>query len=629
MLSTKTLLTGLNEEQEQAVFAPDGPLLLLAGPGSGKTRTLIARIGYLIERGVNPASIIAITFTNKAADEIINRLEAYVGSRSYQVMAGTFHSIANRLLRIYGKVYGFGDYRILDDDEADRVIKYVAELEFGDPKKFMELKKFIDRCKNNDQLPSDLAWHENAEEFINAYRTYQSILQDRGYMDFGDLIISFNRMMERRSIRERIHARFKYLLIDEYQDVNLAQYRMALNLVNEDRNIWVVGDPDQAIYSFRGADSQHIINFRKDFPDAQVLTLSRNYRSSGVIIDASNEVISNNTKRLPKESWTNAEMGELITVVYPANPNQEAAWVADQIRELINQGVSPSEIAVLYRTHRQFPMIEEALQRRRVPFRVVGRTAFYDRQEIKDLIAYLRLAIWIDDTEALLRILNVPKRGIGEQAQKVVEQWIGQGLRTNEILDKLANGEDGLAKSAKRRQAARELKELLNSLPNGPAAEVIPIILERSGLLEYYSKDPDAEDRIAHLNHFVELATSYGPWLELRELMDELQLATDDPRRHKRPMVTLMTAHAAKGTEFDYVFVVGLNQNLFPMYGQDEEEERRLFYVAITRPRKKLFLSSPKTVVNRNGELIPAYRSRLIGEIPAHLTMQIRELPKK
>lgn len=618
---------GLNEEQEKAVYAPDGPLLLLAGAGSGKTRALIARIAHLIERGVPPESIMAITFTNKAADEMKSRLEKYVGNRGYQVMAGTFHSVANRLIRIFGKPYGFGDYRILDDDESWRIIHQIATAEGGNEEQARELKIFIDQRKNENLLPSDIDWgSRHPVEMVSLYRTYQSVLQDRGYMDFGDLIIYFNRLMDVRRIREKVHERFKHILIDEYQDINDAQYRMVQNLAGYRRNLWVVGDPDQAIYAFRGASLKHILNFQKDFPEAQVMRLERNYRSTKTIVEATNRVIERNSKRLDKTVWTSSEAGEPITVIYPANPNQEAAWIADKVRDLVNSGVDPNEIAVLYRTHRQANLLDESFSKRNIPFRIAGQTAFYNRQEIKDAFAYIRLATWKDDTEALLRILNVPRRGMGEKAQEAVAKMIDQGLKTDQILDLLISGNNGLAKSSKRREGARQLKEILDSLPDGSAAETVPAILEMSGVLEHYANGPEAPKRLAHLNRLVEIALSFGPWIGLEEFVDEVRLRSEEAASKDAPMVTLMTAHASKGTEFDYVFIVGLNANIFPMYHSDIEEERRLFYVACTRARHKLYLSSPKTVVTMTGQLRQAARSPFISELPAHLLYQMTTL---
>lgn len=626
-MSDRKIDFGLNDEQEKAVYAPDGPLLLLAGAGSGKTRALIARIAHLIERGIPPEGIMAITFTNKAADEMKSRLEQYVGSRGYQVVAGTFHSVANRLIRIFGKPYGFGDYRILDDDECWRIIFQIATAEGGNEEDARELKTFIDQRKNENLLPSDIDWtSRHPEKLVNQYRSYQAVLQDRGYMDFGDLIIYFNRLMDVRRIRDKIQERFQHILVDEYQDINDSQYMMVRHLAGHRRNLWVVGDPDQAIYAFRGASLKHILSFQSDFPDAQLMRLERNYRSTKTIVEATNRLIERNSKRLDKTLWTSAEAGETITIVHPANPNQEAAWVADSVQNLIADGVSPTEICVLYRTHRQANLLDESFSKRNIPFRIAGQTAFYNRQEIKDAFAYIRLASWRDDTEALLRILNVPKRGMGDKAQEAVGKMIDEGLKTDQILDLLMSGNDGLAKSSKRREGARLLKSIIDSLPNGSAAESVPEILKLSGVIAHYARGPEAAKRLENLNRLVEIALSFGPWIGLDEFVDEIRLRSEEAGSKNASTVTLMTAHASKGTEFDYVFVVGLNSNIFPMYRADTEEERRLFYVACTRARHKLFLSSPKTVITMEGKLRHAYCSPFLSELPPELTHKITTL---
>lgn len=624
-LIRQSIDSNLNDEQKQAVYAPDGPLLVIAGAGSGKTRSLVARIAYLIHRGESPSSIMAVTFTNKAADEMRTRLEKSVGQAAYEVMAGTFHSLANRFLRIYGKQFGIGDYRILDEEEVRSIVTRIVQAAGGEEKDGGKLLSFIHDQKNKGKLPQDLVWDSNiAPEMLDLYRAYQTYLTDHGYMDFDDLIINFNRMMTRTDIRTSIHRRIHHILVDEYQDINTAQYQMVTGLAGDRRNLWAVGDFDQAIYGFRGSDISHILNFQNDYPEARIVRLETNYRSTKTIVDASNHLIERNKKRLPKTLWALAEYGDPIEVVYPANPNQEAAWVADRIQQAIATGTPPSQIAVLYRTHRQAKLIDEALSRRNVPYRIVGQTSFYERQEVKDALSYLRLAVRVDDTEALLRVLNKPRRGFGKRAEETVAAWIDKGWTTEEILTKIGTGIDGSPKSAKMKAAGMELLLTLQSLPTGPAAEAVPEILERSGILSFYENDPDAEKRLPHLERLVEIAQSYGPWLELSEFVDEIRLRYDEMNEEAPDVVQLMTVHAAKGMEFTQVFVIGLNQGIFPIgFNTDLEEERRLFYVAVTRAKKRLILSSPRVIVNRRGfrEAMP---STFLSELPEHLLYEVR-----
>lgn len=615
----------LNDEQREAVYAPDGPLLVIAGAGSGKTRALVARIAYLIRRGEAPSSIMAVTFTNKAADEMRTRLERTVGHAAYEVVAGTFHSIANRFLRAYGRQFGIGDYRILDEDEVKTIVTRLVESMGGDEKDVAKALSFIHDQKNKGKLPGDLVWDDRVnQDLLGLYRAYQTYLHEHAYMDFDDLIINFNRMMNRPDIRESIHRRIHHVLVDEYQDINTAQYQMVTAVAGARRNLWAVGDFDQAIYGFRGSDITHILNFQEDYPEAKVVRLVTNYRSTKTIVEASNRLIERNKRRLPKALWSPQEYGEPIRVMYPATPNQEAAWVANEIQEMIARGTQPSQIAVLYRTHRQAKLLDEAMARRNIPYRIVGQTSFYERQEVKDALSYLRLAVRLNDTEALLRVLNRPRRGFGEKVEKCVRGLIDKGLGTEAILTRLAEGAAGAVRTAKAKAAAQEFLELLKSLPTGPAAEAVPEILKRSGIMAFYENDPEAERRLKSLNQLIEIAQSYGPWLSLTDFVDEIRLRYDESNEEELDQVQLMTVHAAKGMEFTHVFVVGLNQGVFPISLQaDLEEERRLFYVAVTRAKKTLVLSSPRAIVNERGYR-EASPSMFLHEIPRHLVQEVR-----
>ncbi len=647
------LLADLNPVQRDAVTHGEGPLLVVAGAGSGKTRVLTHRIAHLIrERNESPFSILAITFTNKAAGEMKERVGRLVGERLGQAMwVMTFHSACVRILRREAKRLGFtSTFTIYDDGDSERLLSMIlTDLEV-DPRRFTprQMKSAIGRAK--DELIDEDAFSERASNHFerlvaNVYREYQRRLRLANAMDFDDLILNVVHLFTLYpDVLEEYRDRFKHVLVDEFQDTNGAQYKMATLLAERDRNICVVGDLDQSVYAFRGADFRNVLRFEEDFPDARVITLEQNYRATQTILDAATAVIENNRMRKPKNLWTDQGLGEKIVRYHAENEHDESAFVAREI-EALREGEGDfryGDIAIFYRTNAQSRVVEEVFVRFGLPYRVIGNVKFYDRKEIKDAIAYLRVIVNPADEVSLKRIINVPKRGIGNVTVAALDQF----ARTSEItlgeaLDRLHETDlSGRARTACA-EVASLLRGLRETVERGAAPdEVLEAVLERSGYVAELEAERsiEAAGRVENLKELVGVAREFGEaegeaatvagFLERVALVSEADEIVDD-----EGSVTLMTLHNAKGLEFPVVFLTGMEDGVFPhirsMTEPDQmEEERRLCYVGITRAQQRLYLTHAWSRSLWGGS---SYNppSRFLAEIPQGLVRLIGEDEKK
>jgi DNA helicase-2/ATP-dependent DNA helicase PcrA len=605
------LLAGLNPVQAEAVSHPDGPLLIVAGAGSGKTRVLTHRIAWLIsERRVSPFEILAITFTNKAADEMRSRVAALVGPVAERMWVSTFHAACVRVLRRDAGRLGYrSSFTIYDQADSVRLVGYVLRDLNIDTKKFPPrvVHALISAAKN--ELVDFESYAARARTIhdrrvAEVYREYQRRLFTASAMDFDDLLlVTVNLLQAYPDVLAHYQHRFKHVLVDEYQDTNRAQNELVVMLGREHRNVCVVGDSDQSVYGFRGADIRNILQFEDAFPDATVIVLEQNYRSTQTILDAANAVIANNAMRKPKALWTEQIGGELITRYHAEDEHDEGAWVASEVGRLHNMagGVGPDgrrypwgDIAVFYRANAQSRAVEEELVRHNIPYRVVGGAKFYDRREIKDLLAYLRAVANPMDEVSLKRIVNVPKRGVGETSVARLDAF-GQA-RGLPFADAMERAEEA-AVTGKALAGIRDLLALLNDLRemSGPAA-ILEAVLERTG----YRAELEAEHSIeaaGRLENIAELVGAAGEADDLDAFLEEVSLVADaDEVDDDTTRLVLMTLHTAKGLEYPVVFMIGVEDGVFPhlrsLGDPDElEEERRLAYVGITRAKERLYLS--------------------------------------
>jgi DNA helicase II / ATP-dependent DNA helicase PcrA len=628
------LLESLNPTQLDAVEHTEGPLLILAGAGSGKTRVLTHRVAYLLDQGLAaPEEVLAITFTNKAAREMKDRVALLVGPDSRRMWVSTFHAFCARILRVHAEKLGYKrEFTIYDSPDQVRLVKRCI-VELGkDPKRFnpRSFQAQISSAKNVLLAPDDFLRNTEgyiAENVAEVYDLYQKRLYENNAMDFDDLIMQTVALLELfPEVRERYQTRFKYIHVDEYQDTNHAQYRLINILAAGHRNLCVVGDDDQSVYSWRGADIRNILDFERDYPEAKVVKLEQNYRSTQTILDAANAVVANNASRKAKALWTAGDEGERIRVFAASDEYAEARFVVSEVERLIEGGASPREISVFYRTNAQSRALEDVLVREGVPYRVVGGVRFYERAEVKDAMAYLSVIFNPDDSVSLERIINVPKRGIGNTSVAKLQDYARrQGISLYEALTEAdAAGITGAAKKACR--GVRDLFEGLRVAAREVApAELIGAVLDESG----YRKDLEAEDtveaesRLENLEELINAAREYErvePEPTLEGFLQEQALYTDqDSLISEGGRVTLMTLHNAKGLEFGHVFVVGMEEGTFPhARSLDEhnlEEERRLAYVGITRARETLTLTHAK-LRSSWGEREYRLPSRFLSEIP-------------
>ena len=599
-----SLLHGLNPDQLDAVVHNTGPLLVVAGAGSGKTRVLTHRIAHLIDsEGVHPQRILAITFTNKAAGEMKERVGHLVGPVAKNMWVSTFHAACVRILRAHADLLGYPrSFSIYDQADAQRLTSYVIRDLNLDAKRFTPrgVHNVISKWKNELLFPdAALVTASTPLDRKNAeiYRDYQARLLKAGAMDFDDLLTNVVLLFRQHpEVLHQYQERFQHILIDEYQDTNTAQNQIVLMLGALHQNVTVVGDQDQSVYRFRGADFRNILQFEDAFPDVTTIVLNQNYRSTQIILDAANSVIANNPTRQAKTLWSELGRGEGITRYHADDEGDEAMWVARTAQEQHdNNAVMWKEIAVFYRTNAQSRVVEEALMRYGVPYKVVGGTRFYDRREIKDAMAYLRAVANPADEVSIKRVLNVPKRGVGDTSIGKLDTWAretGQGF-----MDAMRHAEQaGLGGAAARSVAAFvELLESLGHMLDGSPADVLQVALDRSG----YMAELEAESSVeaaGRLENIGELIGSAREFTRVDEFMEQVALVADTDELDDDNRLVMMTLHAAKGLEFPYVFLVGMEEGIFPhvraQSDPDElEEERRLAYVGITRAQQKLHVS--------------------------------------
>lgn len=627
------LLESLNPTQQEAVENTEGPLLILAGAGSGKTRVLTHRIAYIIDQGLAaPDEILAITFTNKAANEMKDRVAQLVGPESRGMWVSTFHAFCARLLRAHAEKLGYKrEFTIYDGADQVRLVKRCI-IELGkDPKRFnpRSFQAQISNAKNvlvshDDYLRNTEGYM--AENVAEVYDLYQKRLYENNAMDFDDLIMQTVALLELfPEVRERYQTRFKYVHVDEYQDTNHAQYRLVNILAAGHRNLCCVGDDDQSVYGWRGADVRNILDFERDYPEAAVVKLERNYRSTQTILNAANAVVANNASRKFKELWTAGDEGEDIRVFTASDEYAEARFVVSEIERLMDDGVSPRDIAVFYRTNAQSRALEDVLVREGVPYQVVGGVRFYERAEIKDAMAYLAVISNPVDSASLERIVNVPKRGLGTTSVAKLQDYARRnGIPLYEALEEA--GEAGL--TGKAQKTCLSVKELFEGWRTAavelPPAEIIESVLDESGYKAELEAERtiEAESRLENLEELINAAREYERVEQeptLAGFLQEQALYSEADKVGSGGSVTLMTLHNAKGLEYQHVFIIGMEEGTFPharsLDEQNLEEERRLCYVGITRAMESLTLSYAK-LRSSWGEREYQMPSRFLSEIP-------------
>ena len=620
------MLENLNKEQLEAVTTTEGPLLVLAGAGSGKTKVLTTRVAYLIdELGITPESILAITFTNKAAKEMKDRIFKMLGTVAYQIQISTFHSFGLTILKEHYDKLGYDkNFTILDSDDSSTVVKKILKDMDKDPKKYSykAIRNKISSAKNELMEPEDLAkfsTNDMDELVVDVYKKYKEKLKTNNSVDFDDLLmLPITLFRKYPEVLKFYQDRFKYILIDEYQDTNEAQYLLTKMISAKYKNICVVGDNDQSIYSFRGSNYKNILNFEKDYNNAKVIMLERNYRSTKQILDVANCIIKKNTLRKDKNLWTDNETGEKVKYHRAENEKDEAFYVKCQIEEL-KKTEKLSEIAVLYRTNAQSRNMEEALLKENIPYKVIGSMYFYKRKEIKDLLSYLNVIYNSNDDISLLRVINVPKRGIG--AKTIENLSIQADLLNQSIYSTIEAG--------KELEFKKIIEDIKANKDNMSLTELVDYVLDKSGMRKEFEDENtlDSEVRLENLEEFKSITKNFEEErgiVSLEDFLMEISLVADvEEHKNNTEVVTLMTIHSAKGLEFDNVFVIGLEEGIFPHTNclndfNEVEEERRLCYVSITRARKKLWLINAKrrTIYGMDSMNPP---SRFIKEIDNEL----------
>ena len=640
-----SLLTGLNKEQQQAVQHTEGPLLILAGAGSGKTKVLTVRIAHLLAQGVNPYEILAITFTNKAAKEMKSRVEGLVGDVANRIWLSTFHSFCAKFLRFeLDNFLGYNsNFTIYDTSDSQAVIKAALKALNLDDKYYPvgAMIGAISDAKNKLLFASD--FRKQARDFYqqkvaDVYEYYERELRKNNALDFDDLLLVAVKLLQsNEAVLDKYSKRFRYVMIDEYQDTNHAQYLLAKLLASHWKNIAVVGDADQSIYAWRGADIQNILDFEKDYPNCRSIKLEQNYRSTKIILDAANAVIENNEGRPKKNLWTDKTEGAKIQHFTAQSEHEEAAFIGDTIAKKHDiHGVPYGDMAILYRTNAQSRVLEEALIKRALPYTMVGGTKFYDRKEIKDVLAYLRVLYNPFDDLSLLRIINVPKRSIGATTVAKLQDYAranGTSLFMTLTQLHLVDTIKGKTKE-KLEEFGILIFTLVAEMEDKTVLDILESILDRTGYLAQLeeSTDPQDQARAENIGELLSVAKDFqdtNPTGTVEDFLEQVALVNDvDSFEQEESKVTLMTLHAAKGLEFPIVFLGGLEEGLFPhsrtlMNPEEIEEERRLAYVGITRAEKELYISNAttRTVFGRTSSYLP---SRFIDEIPEELVDGLR-----
>ena len=642
-------LSELNEAQRAAVVYNDGPALVIAGAGSGKTRVLVYKLLYLLDSGYHPAGLMALTFTNKAAREMQARISQHVGSVARQIHMGTFHSIFGKILRQHAQLLGYtSDFSIYNTNDSRSRIKAIIKQLGLDDKTYKPnvVHNRISSAKNRLITASAYASYSDFVKYdaksglpklYEVYLHYESELKRANAMDFDDLLLQINILFRQHpDVLKLWQERIDYLLIDEYQDTNFAQYMIARQLMQDKGAIFVVGDDAQSIYSFRGANLDNILSFEKTFPNARTFKLERNYRSTQTIVKAAGQIIANNEYQIPKEVFSEESVGEPITVHEALTGDLEALWVADEVQRLHRNGDNYSSVAVLYRTNAQSRTLEQVFRRVGLPFRIYGGRSFFDHKEIMDVIAYFRVLVNELDEEALLRIINYPKRSIGDTTiQRVRQAASQQGLPVMHILrDPLGYGVEVNKPTAARLQAFAALLDDLRTYnqQEGDLYAIAERVINETGILTDLKSDTTSEGKarveniqelLGGIDEYIHAALEMGQAPTLGVYLSEIALMTDqDKEGEEGDSITLMTVHSAKGLEFPHVFIVGMEEDLFPSMmsnvGKELEEERRLFYVALTRAEKTCHIGYARERF-RNGRTEFSRPSRFVRELPKEL----------
>ena len=629
-------LYGLNERQQEAIKTLDGPMLVLAGAGSGKTKVLTTKVAYLLEeRDVSPQNILAITFTNKAAKEMKDRIFSLIGREAFLIQISTFHSFGLKILKENYDLLGYeSNFTILDASDSETVIKKIMKDYDIDSSKYnyRAIKSSISSNKNEMVGVEEFkkfVYNDYDEVVLKVYEEYEKELKRSNAIDFDDLLILPLKLFnEHNEVLQKYQEQYKYVFIDEYQDTNKPQYILSKLISAKYKNITVVGDNDQAIFTWRGADYKNILNFEKDYEDAKVVILDENYRSTKTILKAANNVIKNNKLRKEKNLWTENEDGNKITYYKAFDERDESFYVIKEIRKLLDDGVNPNDICVLYRANAQSRGIEDAFLENNISYRIVGSFAFYQRKEIKDLLSYLKLIHNEKDDVSLLRVINYPKRGIGNKT--IEELTIAANNNGTCLYDAIESGKELEFKNI--------IEELKKASEKMSLTEFIDLVLDKTGIRPELKSERtlEADIRLENLEEFKSITRTVEEVdgiASLGDFLDEISLVTDASEKQEdgQDKVTLMTMHAVKGLEFDYVFVIGVEEGLFPhlnsMNSEDElEEERRLCYVAITRARKKLYIINARSRL-LYGKVSSNVPSRFISEIGDDLLDQEKKEP--
>ena len=621
----KYMFNKLNDKQKEAVMHVDGPCLVLAGAGSGKTKVLTERIVNLINNGVSPYNILAITFTNKAAREMRERVYNSIEEEANKIFIGTFHSLGLKIVRENASVIGYSNnVTILDRDDVNTLIKrFMKELNLDtDHYPVKSILNKISFAKNEGLSPEEFDKFAKAPLDMAAckvYKMYESALKRSNSVDFDDLLILPLRIFKKdKSVLEKYQEHFKYILVDEYQDTNMVQYDMCKLLASKYRNLFVVGDMDQSIYSFRFANYMNVINFEKDNKDAKVIVLDENYRSTNNILNAANDVIRNNKERKEKNLWSSKGDGDKIKYIRCDNELEEASTVVRLTKELLDKGEKPSEIAVLYRTNGQSRVFEEAFLKENIPFKIVGSYFFYNRKEIKDLISYMHLIYNNNDDASLERVINVPRRGIGS---KTIERLRSEASISDKSMFEVVS-------SGKELGFKNLIIDLTNESKNTDLVGLVDVILDKTGIRKELEEknDLESEIRLENLNEFKSIALAFQEKgiFSLEEFLENISLVSDkNEYKEVDDGINLMTLHSAKGLEFNDVFLVGMEEGIFPHNRSFEseselEEERRLCYVGITRAKEHLWLMNAKKRT-LFGQVSMNFPSRFIKEINSDL----------
>lgn len=642
-------LNTLNKSQREAVETLNGPLLILAGAGSGKTRVLTYRIAHLIDNGVYPDNILAITFTNKAAKEMKERIKDLVGDNAKRIWIGTFHSVCVRILKQHIDKIGYDKtFVIYDSSDQEKLVKECLK-ELNIDEKQNPAKVFLNGIGNlKDNL---IDWRtfkrENSNKFekknlVDIYEKYQTKLENNNALDFDDIIMKTVELFrENEDVLSYYQRKFNYILVDEYQDTNGAQYNLIKTLAYAHKNLCVVGDDDQSIYGWRGADIKNILEFEKDYESTKVIKLEQNYRCTKKILDAANYVIANNEKRKNKKLWTENEAGESIKLYKGNNDKDEAIFIAETIKSSINQGASSKDFAVLYRTNAMSRILEEVFMNKGISYKLIGGLKFYDRKEVKDIIAYLRLINNPADSVSLERIVNVPKRGIGDSSLDKIREFAV--FNDISIYNAMLDLEEITTLTKRASNSIEKFISMMNtfimSKDSLTVSELIKTILEKTNYIEELKKDQDKDkvDRVQNVEEFYSAAVDFEASSEedksLSAFLEKIALVSEQDNIDDDSKVTLMTLHTAKGLEFPTVFIAGFEEGIFPHFsaGEDEdemEEERRLCYVGITRAKKELYITSARQrlIFGRTTFNVP---SSFIDEIPESIIEDISPKQKE